>query len=74
MEVILLPVTSVFVLVNVEDKVCACYSIGNLCSEEEVRKSIIDRKLVRCGSDLLSTGLILLIGCAVLSSSRLNLT
>jgi len=33
--------------VNIEDKVCACYSISNLCSEEEVRKSLIDRKLVR---------------------------
>ena len=48
MKYILASLTSDYVSVNIEDKVCACYSIGNLCSEEEVRRSIIDRKLVRC--------------------------
>ena len=51
MESILSSLTFDYVSVNIEDKVCACYSIGNLCSEEEVRRSIIDRKLVRCHSD-----------------------
>ena len=51
MESILASLTSDYVSVNIEDKVCACYSIGNLCSEEEVRRSIIDRKLVRCHFD-----------------------
>ena len=39
--------TSSYISVNVEDKVCACYSISNLCSEEEARKTFIDKKLVR---------------------------
>ena len=53
MKYILASLTSDYVSVNIEDKVCACYSIGNLCSEEEVRRSIIDRKLVRCHSEQL---------------------
>ena len=42
--------------VNIEDKVCACYSISNLCSDEEARKAIMQRKLVRvCGPFILET-------------------
>ena len=42
--------------VNIEDKVCACYSISNLCSDDEARKAIIERKLVRvCGPFILES-------------------
>ena len=42
--------------VNIEDKVCACYSISNLCSDEAARKAIMQRKLVRvCGPFILET-------------------
>ena len=44
------------VSVNIEDKVCACYSISNLCSDAQARNSIIERKLVRvCGPFILET-------------------
>ena len=42
--------------VNIEDKVCACYSISNLCSDDQARKAIMERKLVRvCGPFILET-------------------
>merc|ERR1719273_976636 len=42
--------------VNIEDKVCACYSISNLCSDDEARKAILERKLVRvCGPFILES-------------------
>ena len=39
--------------VNAEDKVCACHSISNLCSEEEARTKIVERKFVRMVAPLL---------------------
>ena len=42
--------------VNMEDKVCACYSISNLCSDDGARKAILERKLVRvCGPFILES-------------------
>ena len=42
--------------VNIEDKVCACYSISNLCSDDQARRAIVERKLVRvCGPFILES-------------------
>lgn len=53
--------------VNPEDKVCACHSIANLCSQAEARARVVERKFVRmCGPFLLDQDAVLVeaaLGC-----------
>ena len=53
--------------VNPEDKVCACHSIANLCSQAEARARVVERRFARmCGPFLLDQDAVLVeaaLGC-----------